>query len=107
MQVQVSLPKLQAMHADWQAAAVSKALIVEELKRKLEQAKAASLTFSATEVAEMLTTISGFYKAVGREEALRDLLRDLGSPVMTAAARDPGPPAAAEAKASHVRRIGS
>lgn len=106
MNVQISLPKLQAMHADWKAAAIAKALPVDELRKRLEAARSASLSFSASEVGEMLTMMSAFYKTQGRVDALADLLRDLGSPVLTDAATGAAPAAAAEQKPASVRRIG-
>lgn len=84
MFVQLNLEKLQAMHRDWHAVAVTKALPVETLRKDLAAAKAQDATFTPDQVGEMLNAISAFYMARGREDAMKELLSDLGAPPVPA-----------------------
>lgn len=80
MKITVELGALQEMHEGWRRKAIVLANGPEAVQEELQAAAKANKAIPAKRVLEMLNLSVPFYKAIGGEAVLTELLTSLGSP---------------------------
>lgn len=83
--ITIDLDTLREMHEGWKRKGVALALPVKKLQDELAGKMGLGPSFTSQEVAQMLTAISGMYKAAGAEQVLEQLVKDLEAPSLPGA----------------------